>query len=84
MAAGLPVLACTDRSTDLGKVITEGGFGWWRESNDADKVRELILEIIDSGYDHMGDQGFDYLNMYYPVTRAYDIIIKNFEEREGI
>ena len=29
MQAGLPVLACTDTNSDIGKVITEGYFGWW-------------------------------------------------------
>ena len=35
MQAKVPVLACTDPNTDIGKVIEEGGFGWWCESNDA-------------------------------------------------
>lgn len=28
MQVELPVLACTDPNPDVGKVITEGGFGW--------------------------------------------------------
>lgn len=41
MQAGLPVLACTDPNTDIGRVITEGGFGWWCESDDAQRFAEL-------------------------------------------
>lgn len=50
MQAGLPVLACTDTATDIGKVITEGGFGWWCESNDAMKFVDKIIVIQDVGY----------------------------------
>ena len=29
MEKSIPILACTDKNTDLGKIITEGNFGWW-------------------------------------------------------
>lgn len=45
MQAGLPVLACTDPNTDVGKVITEGGFGWWCESKSASLFTRELKKI---------------------------------------
>lgn len=44
MQAGIPVLACTDPNTDIGKVIVDGGFGWWCESDDIDNFTSIISE----------------------------------------
>lgn len=46
MQAGLPVLACTDSNTDIGKVIVEGGFGWWCESNSITAFTNTIQMIL--------------------------------------
>ena len=42
MQAGLPVLACTDTNSDIGKVITEGYFGWWCVSTDSQEFSNCI------------------------------------------
>lgn len=47
MQAGLPVLACTDRNTDVGRVIVDGGFGWWCESDREEKFVELVAQLCD-------------------------------------
>ena len=47
MQAGIPVLACTDPNTDIGKVIVGGGFGWWCESNDVDGFVSIVHKISD-------------------------------------
>lgn len=41
MQAKLPVLAVTDSNTDIGKVIVDGGFGWWCESNDEESFYQI-------------------------------------------
>ena len=46
MQAKLPVLDCTDRNTDIGKVTTNGGFGWWCESNNNDKFTYEVEKIM--------------------------------------
>ncbi len=43
MQAELPVLACTDSSIDVGKVMVDNGFGWWCESKMSQKFKEKIL-----------------------------------------
>lgn len=49
--ARLPVLACTDTATDIGKVIVENGLGWWCESNDPSVAARIMREICNSELD---------------------------------
>ena len=77
MQAGLPVLACTDPNTDIGKVITEGGFGWWCESNDVRNFVEVIERTKTISARALGAFSFDYLNKNYSVQQVYAIIAKN-------
>lgn len=42
MTAKLPVLACTDPNTDIGKIIIDGEFGWWCNSNDLKEFHECV------------------------------------------
>lgn len=61
MQAGLPVLACTDATTDIGKVIVEGGFGWWCESDSSEVFRSTIKEIIGTNTEEMAQKTEPYL-----------------------
>lgn len=54
MQAKLPVLAVTDPNTDIGKVITEGGFGWWCESNNLVSFKKVILRSLNTGVSILG------------------------------
>ena len=76
MQAKIPVLAVTDPNTDIGKVIVDGGFGWWCESNDAEKVKTLIQ--IAAATDNMTAKckGWNYLNNNYSTEQIYGIIMK--------
>ena len=77
MQAGLPVLACTDPNTDIGQVITEGGFGWWCESNSTEAFTAKVEEAIASNRDAMGDKGYDYLVEHYTSAHSYDILMNH-------
>ena len=46
MQAKIPVLACTDSNTDIGKIIEEAGFGSWCESNDVNGFVECVNKIM--------------------------------------
>lgn len=81
LQAKLPVLACTDPNTDIGKVITEGGFGWWCESNDVEAFSCQIQQALNADLPKMGQVGFDYLNEHYTAQRAYEIIMNAVAER---
>lgn len=76
MQAKLPVLAVTDPNTDVGKIITEGGFGWWCESNDVEAFCKAINTIIEDTQ-LRGDRAFKYLHENYSVELAYKIIVKD-------
>ncbi len=83
LKTGLPVLACTDTNTDIGKVITDGEFGWWCESNDVSAFSSILSEINSSDLSTLGDNAFKYLCKNYSSEIAYNIInnsIKNIKQ----
>jgi len=77
MQAKLPVLAATDPSTDIGKVITDGGFGWWCESNNSKVFYELVQSAVRSSTVAMADKEWAYLLKHYSVAQSVDIIMKH-------
>lgn len=79
MQKKMPVLACTDPNTDMGKIITENGFGWWCESNDVDKFSELVESALKADLKTMGEHGYKYLEENYTVEKAYKIICDRLE-----
>ena len=75
MQAKLPVLACTDSNSDIGKVITEGGFGWWCESDDAEVGMSLVEMAHNSDILVMGEKGFEYILNHYSSAESYRMIV---------
>ena len=78
MQSKMPVLACTDPNTDIGKVITDGGFGWWCESNSTADFTATVDSIINADLTAMGDKGYEYLLDNYTSEIGYNILIKNY------
>lgn len=78
MQAGLPVLACTDPNTDIGKVIVEGGFGWWCESDDPNGFRDVVSRIDWEEASEMSKRAVEYLHGNYSSAVAYGIIERSF------
>ena len=76
MQAHLPVLACTDPNTDVGKVIVDGGFGWWCESNDTAAFSTEVDKALAADLASMQKKSFEYLCENYTVARMYDTIMK--------
>ena len=74
MQSGLPVLACTDPNTDIGKVITEGGFGWWCESNDIDDFKRIMTEMNSHNNRVMGEKALQFVFAEYDVLKCYEKI----------
>ena len=72
MQAKIPVLACTDPNTDIGKVITDGGF-WWCESNNVEMFEECVKSMVMGEY--AVENEWEYLNYHYSASRAYEKII---------
>ncbi len=89
MQAKIPVIACTDPNSDIGQVITEGGFGYWCESNDVNAFSECVDSLIKTDLSVMCEREFAYLEEYYNVERSYRTImarVSGEEEtvREGV
>jgi hypothetical protein len=76
MQAGVPVIACTDPNTDVGKTIVDGGFGWWCLSNDASGFDKVVSEALNADLDTMEENAFALLKAEYTVDKARDIILK--------
>lgn len=76
MQAKLPVFASTDPNTDIGNVIVDGGFGWWCESNDADKVKQLIQTVVTTDNVSAKCNAWEYLTKNYSSEKSYSIIMK--------
>ena len=74
MQAKLPVLAVTDPNTDIGKVIVEGGFGWWCESNDETLFKVLVKEICGLRTRKMKNKSFAVLVECFSVKKYYQLI----------
>lgn len=81
MQAKLPVLAVTDPNTDIGKVIVDGGFGWWCESNSCLNFKNIIEKIIVSRDTIINNKkSQDFLLKNYSVNNSYNIIIKHIKQ----
>ena len=76
MQARLPVLACTDPNTDIGKIIVDGGFGWWCESDDVQTFNNMLEKVITADLDILGQNGFEYLNRECSVSDTYKTIAR--------
>lgn len=81
LEAGLPVLAATDRVSDVGTVLTSAKAGLWVPSNDVeafvDAARSLVQD--DGRRRQMGAAGRAYLEAHYTVENAYKAIVARVE-----
>ncbi len=72
----MPIIACTDKSTDIGKIITDGGFGWWCESVDTDDFTRVCDEACSADLGIMGENAKRYLRENYTDKCSYEIIME--------
>ena len=75
MQAGLPVLACTDPNTDIGKILVENNLGWWCESNDVAAFDEVVSNACGTP-DINQEKILQYLAEHYDVKNAAELILK--------
>lgn len=77
MQAGLPVLACTDTSTDIGNIIVENEFGWWCESEKVADFQTAVTEALHSDLKILGENGLVYLNSAFTAEQSCAIICRS-------
>jgi len=76
----MPILAATDKNTDIGSIAEENKYGFWCENGDLDTFNVLLEKYIEnkSLIKEMGVNGFYYLSDNYTVAKSYEIIMKHF------
>ena len=75
----MPVLVCTDPNTDIGKVVVNGGFGWWCESDDSTMFVQLLQNVLMDDLQSKRNNAFSYLQKHYSVSVCYNTIIKHMK-----
>ena len=82
MQAKLPVLAVTDLNSDVGEVITNGGFGWWCKSNSVLDFKNCINLAVNADCASMGETARKYLESEFSTELSYEVIMKSFGENK--
>ena len=82
----MPVLAATDVNTDLGKIISDVGCGFWIESDDLQGFNWEMQKFINDPniITSMGRRGFDFFKENYTIDVSYQRIMNRVETRENI
>ena len=83
MEFGMPIIAATDKNTDLGNIIQSGGFGLWSESKSVEDFYFNVNKICNDEQlaKTMGINGRKCLEENYTSENAYEIIMKHFENK---
>ena len=76
LECSMPVLAATDKSTDIGKVIEEAGCGLWVQSGDIKGMLRAIQKLIENEEDLllMKKNARTLLDKNYTVDISYHLI----------
>lgn len=82
MQAKIPVLAVTDPNTDIGKVIVEGGFGWWCESDNYEGFLTTINTILNQTKSQDERVEYRYLIENYSSRDNYKTIMSHLRRQK--
>ncbi len=82
MQAKLAVLASTDPNTDVGNTITDGGFGWQCESNDAEAFERCVKEALEADLEKKGRSAFEFMKEHFNVADQADLILSKINRQE--
>ncbi len=77
MQVGKPVLAFTDRNTDIRELVTEEGrFGFWAPSDDEEAFIKILREVVQRKAElpEMGLRGRRYLERYFHTGVSAEIL----------
>lgn len=83
MECALPILAATDKSSDVGKIAVDNGFGDWCESipENVDLfIKKMELFTIPETITIMGRKSKEFLERNYTVETVYDTIFSHVDE----
>ena len=75
-----PVLICTDKNTDIGRIAEENGFGLSSVSDNTEGFVNNVNKLTDGELRaKLGGNGYKFLTENYTVENSYKIIMKHFE-----
>ena len=77
MRARLPVLACTDEVTDVGKIITNNEFGWWCKSNSQNEFCSAVDAALADDHKKKGENGYRFFEENYSSSIVASIVEKS-------
>ena len=79
--AGIPILASTDKNTDIRQFLQEINAGLWSETGDLKTYKENYEKLLNSKElrKELGKNGRNFLEKNLSVERAYQIIMEHFE-----
>jgi len=77
----MPVIAATDKNSDLGEVLEEAKCGYWVESGDIDSMLKTILKICEDEefFKKMQDNAWELLVNEYTVDKSYNLIMNTIK-----
>ncbi|MCI8416501.1 MAG: glycosyltransferase family 4 protein [Lachnospiraceae bacterium] len=77
---GMPVIAATDKNTDLSEIIIKYKFGWWCESNRVENYMKLLEQIGNQIQiiSQKGELGKKYMMENYTTGHAYEVIVNSY------
>ena len=78
MMAGVPILACTDVNSDVGKTVVDGGFGWWCESKNPEEFSKLVEQACTADTTDMKQKMKEYFLANFTTEKSCEIILKHF------
>lgn len=82
---GIPVYALTDKSTDIGEIITTNNFGWWDESNNSENFASVIKDICKNNIPKaMTENAIRFVRENYSTDKQAQEIIKTSTDNEII
>lgn len=77
-----PVLICTDKNTDIGRIAEENEFGLSSISDNTEGFVRNVKRLIDVELRaKLGKNGYRFLMENYIVENSYKVIMKHFENR---
>lgn len=80
MQKSMPIISCTDISTDIGTIADQGGFGWNCQSNDVSSFVRAVESALSSDTVKMGEKAAQYMIENYSVKRSAEIIFGEYEK----
>ena len=77
----MPILACTDENTDLGRIVVENEFGLSSVSDNTVDFVKNVKKLTDKELRiKLGKNGYKFLVDNYTVEESYKIIMRHFED----